>query len=267
MVSCINDVLANFINHQNVSLSLATIENFNIVETLSNNAVIVYQTHKVRATVCMSNHFNFKTTCLLTPKRYFLCLRTSNWNNCGPCCSEFGLLLRGTCCTFLPREKWWPTVRVTQTRGWSATSLWITMTHRWELTIISTVRHQARNLSLQFLYCSKHYILFVCSWVYFFAQATSRCVRAKINIAMICQTLVSPPEGDKEISRDNITCKITYVANGVYSGCQLQICLIYCFALFCVLICVLFCFCYFNVISNWQNVVPYQRTELVICTS
>uniref|UniRef100_A0A3P9Q128 Ceramide transfer protein n=1 Tax=Poecilia reticulata TaxID=8081 RepID=A0A3P9Q128_POERE len=46
------------------------------------------------------------------------------------------------------------------------------------------------------------------------AQSSSRCVRAKINIAMICQTLVSPPEGDKEISRDNILCKITYVANG-----------------------------------------------------
>ncbi|KAM9438095.1 ceramide transfer protein-like isoform 1-T1 [Salvelinus alpinus] len=45
------------------------------------------------------------------------------------------------------------------------------------------------------------------------AQPTTRCVRAKINIAMICQTLVSPPEGDREISRDNLTCKITYVAN------------------------------------------------------
>uniref|UniRef100_A0A8D3DB89 Ceramide transfer protein n=1 Tax=Scophthalmus maximus TaxID=52904 RepID=A0A8D3DB89_SCOMX len=45
---------------------------------------------------------------------------------------------------------------------------------------------------------------------------TNRCVRAKINVAMICQTLVSPPEGDKEISRDNILCKITYVANGMY---------------------------------------------------
>nr|XP_057909591.1 ceramide transfer protein-like isoform X2 [Doryrhamphus excisus] len=45
------------------------------------------------------------------------------------------------------------------------------------------------------------------------AQPSSRCVRAKINIAMICQTLVSPPEGDKEISRDNVLCKITYVAN------------------------------------------------------
>ncbi|XP_058492269.1 ceramide transfer protein-like isoform X2 [Solea solea] len=45
------------------------------------------------------------------------------------------------------------------------------------------------------------------------ASPTNRCVRAKINVAMICQTLVSPPEGDKEISRDNILCKITYVAN------------------------------------------------------
>ncbi|GAA6077772.1 ceramide transfer protein isoform X1, partial [Tachysurus ichikawai] len=45
------------------------------------------------------------------------------------------------------------------------------------------------------------------------AQPSSRCVRARINIAMICQTLVSPPEGNKEISRDNILCKITYVAN------------------------------------------------------
>ncbi|XP_058472615.1 ceramide transfer protein-like isoform X2 [Solea solea] len=45
------------------------------------------------------------------------------------------------------------------------------------------------------------------------AQPSNRCVRAKINIAIICQTLVSPPEGDKEISRDNLLCKITYVAN------------------------------------------------------
>lgn len=42
---------------------------------------------------------------------------------------------------------------------------------------------------------------------------SNRCIRATINVAMICQTLVSPPEGNKEISRDNILCKITYVAN------------------------------------------------------
>ncbi|XP_029017325.1 ceramide transfer protein-like isoform X3 [Betta splendens] len=45
------------------------------------------------------------------------------------------------------------------------------------------------------------------------ALPTNRCVRAKINVAMICQTLVSPPEGDKEICRENLLCKITYVAN------------------------------------------------------
>uniref|UniRef100_A0A8C3LWL6 Ceramide transfer protein n=1 Tax=Chrysolophus pictus TaxID=9089 RepID=A0A8C3LWL6_CHRPC len=50
------------------------------------------------------------------------------------------------------------------------------------------------------------------------APLNNRCVRAKINIAMICQTLVSPPEGNKEISRDNILCKITYVANGKSSS-------------------------------------------------
>lgn len=49
---------------------------------------------------------------------------------------------------------------------------------------------------------------------FLFWQLNNRCVRAKINIAMICQTLVSPPEGNQEISRDNILCKITYVANG-----------------------------------------------------
>ncbi|XP_026862056.2 ceramide transfer protein isoform X5 [Electrophorus electricus] len=42
---------------------------------------------------------------------------------------------------------------------------------------------------------------------------TSRCIRAKINVAMICQTLVSPPKGNKEMIRDDILCKITYVAN------------------------------------------------------
>uniref|UniRef100_A0A286XKM4 Ceramide transfer protein n=1 Tax=Cavia porcellus TaxID=10141 RepID=A0A286XKM4_CAVPO len=45
------------------------------------------------------------------------------------------------------------------------------------------------------------------------APLNNRCVRAKINVAIICQTLVSPPEGDQEISRENILCKITYVAN------------------------------------------------------
>uniref|UniRef100_A0A8C9Z477 Ceramide transfer protein n=1 Tax=Sander lucioperca TaxID=283035 RepID=A0A8C9Z477_SANLU len=53
----------------------------------------------------------------------------------------------------------------------------------------------------------------VCNFSVDHDDPSNKCVRAKINIGMICQTLVSPPEGDKEISRDNILCKITYVAN------------------------------------------------------
>ena len=60
------------------------------------------------------------------------------------------------------------------------------------------------------------YLLHWCFIYILFWQLNNRCVRAKINVAMICQTLVSPPEGNQEISRDNILCKITYVANGMY---------------------------------------------------
>lgn len=42
---------------------------------------------------------------------------------------------------------------------------------------------------------------------------TNRYVRAKINVALICQTLVSPPDGNQNIQRDNLLCRITYVAN------------------------------------------------------
>uniref|UniRef100_A0A8C1W6Q1 Ceramide transfer protein n=1 Tax=Cyprinus carpio TaxID=7962 RepID=A0A8C1W6Q1_CYPCA len=97
-----------------------TVENFNIVETLSDNAIIIYQTHKVRGAHAFSKAL---------PRRDRI-----------DCDGVFCVL----------------------------------------------VRVESPN---------------------------NRCVRAKINIAMICQTLVSPPEGDKEISRDNILCKITYVAN------------------------------------------------------
>eukprot|EP00106_Octopus_bimaculoides_P013480 XP_014780922.1 PREDICTED: collagen type IV alpha-3-binding protein-like [Octopus bimaculoides] len=37
-------------------------------------------------------------------------------------------------------------------------------------------------------------------------------VRVKMNVSMACQTLIEPPN-DSEITRDNITCKITYTAN------------------------------------------------------
>lgn len=116
------------------------------------------------------------------------------------CYSACGLRLSGTCCTCRPWGRFWPATRMTQRPGWSVISQWTTTMHRWVHSHgFLGVRHNARTFS----------VIACCS-----PQPTNRCVRAKINIAMICQTLVSPPEGDKEISRDNILCKITYVANG-----------------------------------------------------
>ncbi|KAG5834303.1 hypothetical protein ANANG_G00260120 [Anguilla anguilla] len=109
-----------------------TIENFNVVETLSDNAIIVYQTHK---------------------------------------------------------------------RVWPASQR--------DVLYLSAIRKILANNE------NDPDTWLVCNFSVDHANAppSNRCVRAKISIAMICQTLVSPPEGDKEISRDNILCKITYVAN------------------------------------------------------
>ncbi|XP_061135347.1 ceramide transfer protein-like isoform X1 [Syngnathus typhle] len=109
-----------------------TIENFNVVETLSDNAVIVYQTHK---------------------------------------------------------------------RVWPATQRDVLY-----LSAIRKILATNENDPDTWLVCNF-------SVDHENAAPSNRCIRAKINVAMICQTLVSPPEGDKEISRNNILCKITYVAN------------------------------------------------------
>ncbi|KAM9822935.1 ceramide transfer protein-like isoform 2-T2 [Syngnathus typhle] len=109
-----------------------TIENFNVVETLSDNAVIVYQTHK---------------------------------------------------------------------RVWPATQRDVLY-----LSAIRKILATNENDPDTWLVCNF-------SVDHENAAPSNRCIRAKINVAMICQTLVSPPEGDKEINRNNILCKITYVAN------------------------------------------------------
>ncbi|KAG2466481.1 C43BP protein, partial [Polypterus senegalus] len=117
-----------------------TVENFNVVETLADNAVIIYQTHKP------INEFQFQRV----------------W----PASQRDVLYLSA--------------IRKILANNENDPDTWIVCNF--------SVDHDS-------------------------APLTNRCVRAKINIAMICQTLVSPPEGNKEISRDNILCKITYVAN------------------------------------------------------
>ena len=46
---------------------------------------------------------------------------------------------------------------------------------------------------------------------------TSKCVRMKFNVALVCQTIVTPPPSGQEITRDHLTCRIQYTANGRYS--------------------------------------------------
>ena len=50
-------------------------------------------------------------------------------------------------------------------------------------------------------------------------QNNSKYIRAKINVSMLCQTFLDPPDIDpKKATRDNLICKIFYVAHGKYSS-------------------------------------------------
>ena len=50
--------------------------------------------------------------------------------------------------------------------------------------------------------------------VLYLFQPNNKLVRVRFNVAMICQTIVNPPENNEEITRDHITCKVQYSANG-----------------------------------------------------
>uniref|UniRef100_A0A646QCI9 Ceramide transfer protein n=1 Tax=Hemiscolopendra marginata TaxID=943146 RepID=A0A646QCI9_9MYRI len=41
----------------------------------------------------------------------------------------------------------------------------------------------------------------------------TKCVRIKLTVILMCQTFIDPPQEDKEITRDNLTCKVTYCAS------------------------------------------------------
>ena len=41
-----------------------------------------------------------------------------------------------------------------------------------------------------------------------------RLVRATLNVAMLTQTIIVPREDGEKLTRDHVTCKITYSANG-----------------------------------------------------
>ncbi|XP_041464970.1 ceramide transfer protein-like [Lytechinus variegatus] len=50
-------------------------------------------------------------------------------------------------------------------------------------------------------------------------KATSKCIRAKVNVSMLCQTFLDPPDIPKEkATRENLVCKIYYVAHANPGG-------------------------------------------------
>lgn len=55
------------------------------------------------------------------------------------------------------------------------------------------------------------YVLIIYEMLVFFQN---KYVRVKMNVAMICETIIDPP-ADGNISRDNIKCKISYTAEGM----------------------------------------------------
>ena len=48
----------------------------------------------------------------------------------------------------------------------------------------------------------------------FSVQNMPKCIRLQFNVAMICQTVVKPPVNGLEMTRDSLTCRIQYSANG-----------------------------------------------------
>lgn len=45
------------------------------------------------------------------------------------------------------------------------------------------------------------------------AAPVGKCVRVALTVSLVCQTFVDPPAENQEITRDNLTCRITYCSN------------------------------------------------------
>lgn len=43
-----------------------------------------------------------------------------------------------------------------------------------------------------------------------YPQKTAKCLRVALTVCLYCQTLITPPKDGAQVSRENITCKITY---------------------------------------------------------
>ena len=56
----------------------------------------------------------------------------------------------------------------------------------------------------------------VLSPVFFFSLQINKFVRAVAVVSLFCQTLIEPRQEGNKLNRDHISCKITYISNGMY---------------------------------------------------
>lgn len=82
---------------------------------------------------------------------------------------------------------------------------------------------QEKSRKRKHFYCVIHLncnIMTVTLGLVFFMQRiwylqANKFVRIKMNVSLICQTIINPPKGDT-VTRADISCKISYTANGKY---------------------------------------------------
>lgn len=83
--------------------------------------------------------------------------------------------------------------------------------HSFSCQSISLIQilHFSYLLVLQSPIVSAHFLTYISA----FQLQPIKYVRITMNVAMICETIIEPP-ADGDITRDHITCKITYTADG-----------------------------------------------------
>lgn len=53
------------------------------------------------------------------------------------------------------------------------------------------------------------------SFGFLFFQNVGKCIRAKLNVSMLCETFLDPPDiNPEEATRDNLVCKVYYISHG-----------------------------------------------------
>lgn len=71
--------------------------------------------------------------------------------------------------------------------------------------------------SIFFFFQIKPFSLIIVYFILYFQANEGKLVRIYLTIILMGQTVISPAAKGRELTRDDITCKITYCAVGKYS--------------------------------------------------